>query len=355
VRYFVFFPFILFLFSCNESSNNNDDDVLNRKQMLSDYADYYIIPKFEQLYNDLDLLESNLIEINSTEDISKIDEFKNQFLVSYKSWQYVAFLNFGPAESNSLNNICNIYPVNINKINSNIESGNYNLLSAINTDAIGFPALDYLLFADDLNEEFNFDNANFKKYISDNIALMKSRVDVCLKDWKGNYKISFKDNDGKSVGSGLSMIVNSINRYWEKDLRDGKLGIPIGVRSNGVVLKEKSEAYYSDYSLELLKASIKGFSEFYINSDQGLSLFDYLYNRRNEYGDGKLHQTIKSNFENILIRVESLQGSLSQNIDQNNQELLSIYQEFQKQIVYLKVDMPSILGVSITYQDNDGD
>ena len=42
-------------------------------------------------------------------------------------------------------------------------------------------------------------------------------------------------------------------------------------------------------------------------------------------------------------------------IQSKNSELNETYSEIQKLIVYWKVDMPSRLGVLITYQDNDGD
>lgn len=344
------------LFSCKEKDNDNSDDEFNRSQMLGDYADNYIIPNYNALIEDLDELENSAVSIVNSDDVANIELTKNNFKTTYLSWQRVAFLNFGPAESNSLLNLSNIFPVNTTKIKDNIQSGNYNLLSASNTDAIGFPALDYLLFGEDefLNAG-RFDNDNLKKYLIDVISLIKSRTDKVLNEWNGNYKVSFKDNDGKSVGSGISMIVNSINKYWEKDLRDGKFGIPIGYRTGGQTLPDKLEAYYSYYSIELLKEGIKSYINFFKNNDNGLSLYDYLFERRNTYGDGKLYETIMNNFQLIHDRIENLDGSLSSNIENNNQELLSIYQDFQKQVVFLKVDMPSILGVSITYQDSDGD
>lgn len=351
------FVVLLFAISCDEKSNNNNDDNFNTSNMLDDYTDNYIIPNVNELQTNLNNLKNKLTEIQDNSNTQEIKDLKNIFILTYKSWQKVAFLNFGPSESNSLSSLFNKYPTNIDKIKLNIENSNYNLLSAGNTDAIAFPALDYLLFADLTSTNLSFDNEAYKKYLTDNIDLMLDRTNKTLNEWQTTYKVEFSNNNGKSIGSSLSFIVNSFNAYWEKDLRDGKLGYPIGIRSNGEVLLDKIEAKYSNISLELLKISIESFVEFYTNfeNESTLSIYDYLENRRNKYGDGKLHSTILNNFKNIYSRVNNLSGSLESNILNNHDEMLSIYQDIQKQILYLKVDLPAILGVSITYQDNDGD
>ena len=46
---------------------------------------------------------------------------------------------------------------------------------------------------------------------------------------------------------------------------------------------------------------------------------------------------------------------MSENIINNQTQVEAAYAELQKLIVLFKVDMPSRLGVLITYQDNDGD
>lgn len=347
---------LCFIFlSCNEKDDKPVDDTFNRSQMLSDYAEFYIIPNFAELNNEFLIFESIALSITDNSDNQKIEDLKKQFKKVYLSWQKVAMLNFGPSETFSLLNVTNIFPANKTKIIANIQNDENNLLSAANIDAIGLPCLDFLLFSDDELLGNKFDDAKFRKYFLDVLQLMKSRVDKVNSEWSGSYKVTFAENDGKSVGSGLSMIVNSLNKYWEKDTRDGKLGIPIGIRTNGVIQIERSEAFYSNYSKELLIAGVEAYINYFNNNDKGLSLYDYLYSSRNKYGDGKLHETIINNFKKILGRLNNLNGDLKSNIETNKQELISIYQDIQKQIVYLKVVMPSVLGVSITYQDNDGD
>ncbi len=354
MKKYIYLLMILFLISCNEKDNNTNEDNFDRAKMLSDYSENYIIPNYQSFYNSIITLEESFIIINNNDDTQEIETFKNAFIDTYLKWQRVGFLTYGPGESNSLLPIFNSFPTSAQKIKSNIQSGEYNLLSAGNTDAISLPALDYLIFSTDEEIIEKYNNPNFKKYISDLINLLKTNTDKTLNEWQ-TFKINFSENNGNSVGSSLSRIVNSYNMYWEKDLRDGKIGIPLGIRTNGQPQTMRLEGVYSQKSLELLKESIKAYIDFFNNGENSLGLYDYLNNRRNAYGDGTLHQKINDNFNNIYKRLSEINGTLEDNIDNNTDELISIYQDIQKQIIFLKVDMPAIVGVSITYASNDGD
>jgi predicted lipoprotein len=46
---------------------------------------------------------------------------------------------------------------------------------------------------------------------------------------------------------------------------------------------------------------------------------------------------------------------LSQQIEENNEPVLTSFQELQDLVALLKADLTSVLGITITYQDNDGD
>jgi len=53
--------------------------------------------------------------------------------------------------------------------------------------------------------------------------------------------------------------------------------------------------------------------------------------------------------------VEALPSNLSDAIIDQPSFVETAYTEVQRCIIYTKTDMPSALGIMITYQDNDGD
>jgi hypothetical protein len=64
---------------------------------------------------------------------------------------------------------------------------------------------------------------------------------------------------------------------------------------------------------------------------------------------------IKNQFATATTKLQALTDPLSDNIKNNNTAVTAAYTELQKLTVLLKTDMPSSMGILITYGDNDGD
>ena len=90
--------------------------------------------------------------------------------------------------------------------------------------------------ADILNEFTNDPMAtNRISHLEAIVADIKSRVTKVRDEWvTGGYSTTFKNAKGTDVGSSLGQLVNSYARHYEVYFRDGKIGIPVGIRSLGV-------------------------------------------------------------------------------------------------------------------------
>lgn len=342
---------IFTLISCDDDKGTINKVDFDKASMLESYADGYIIPAYLELDN-------SLIEfIEVWNDFKELPANANHELLLirfqdvYLKWQSVAFLNFGPASDNYFfETEFNIYPCDTNKIWSNINEGSWNLSSAFNLDAKGLPAIDFLVNYD-INEERP--QAYFD-YLNDLILRLKDLSSSNLEQWNTSYKNVFISNDGNDRGSSISLIVNAINKYYESDLRDGKLGIPLGVRTLDVTQPKRTEALYSGFSLELLKRSITAFEDFYTNrDDKGLE--EYIQAVGTNYMNGELDQKIKAQFDLIHFQLGNVQEPINFAVDSQNELMRNLYTEMQKLIPLFKIDIPSALGVLISYQDNDGD
>ena len=120
------------------------------------------------------------------------------------------------------------------------------------------------------------------------------------------------------------------------------------------------ECYFSGKSLQNLNESVYSINKFiigagYSSSDNGLGLDDYMNFVNAESNSDQLSNIIDNQFTNILEKVNNLPGTLGNDIIYNKPMVQETYQELQKLVPLIKVDMTSALGVLITYQDNDGD
>ncbi len=139
------FSFALIAFSC-ENGTKQDDVNFDRKAMLENIASNIIVPNYAQLKSDMASLKQSANVFVATPSEVNLNSLKESWYKAYQSWQGCAPFEFGPAMDVSLKSSLNTYPTTTSTIESNISSGNYNLNSVSNLSAIGFPAIEYLLY-----------------------------------------------------------------------------------------------------------------------------------------------------------------------------------------------------------------
>jgi hypothetical protein len=139
------------------------------------------------------------------------------------------------------------------------------------------------------------------------------------------------------------------------------LGIPLGLIPVGVtspVLPKEVEAYYSGISAQLALAQLKAVQGIFLGNSgkgNGLGLATYLINAGAKYKGGLLSDTIKAAFTLDVTDLQAVPDPLSQTIQTNPAPVQAAFAVSQQLVALLKTDMPSALGVLITYGDNDGD
>jgi predicted lipoprotein len=346
-------------FSCKKENEPDLKEEFDKNAMLTNYAQRVIQPRYDQLSVQLSLLQAEIDSFTSVSTSQNFSELKEAFRQTYLSWQGVSFIEFGPADNYALKAAFNIFPVDTQQINQNISSGSYVLGSASNISAIGLPAMDYLLNrgnseTQSLNYFTTVDSANRKKYLIDLANQLITSLNPVANQWANSYASTFINSDGTSQGSSVSNMINALNLDFEKYIRDGKVGIPLGIRSLGTPLPEKSEGFFGRLSTNLLRESISQLQS-YFNGGSGIGLDDYLNHLEAMHGSELLASKINNQFSAIIQKIDLVTSPIGTAVTSNKPAVQEIYNEMQKMVVLLKVDLSSALSVLITYQDNDGD
>ncbi|PKV63422.1 imelysin family protein [Pontibacter ramchanderi] len=337
----------------------------DRQAMLANYADNLIIPGYQKLKTETGEMATAVAAFTASPSATTLADARKEYQEAYLAWQDASTYEFGPADDLLLRNNLNIYPTTTSQIESNISSGSYDLQTAANIPAKGFPAIDYLLYGQ-ATEAAVVDRyttaanaANRKKYLQDITNLIKEAADAVHSAWTtGNTAKNFKETGGTAVGSSIGNLVNQFN--FEVDLtKRAKVGIPSGRFSAGNPVPDRVEAYYSNTSLALLERNLKALKATFMGQSaagaNGPGLDDYLDHVGAKYADKNLSAAIIQQFDAALAAVAAVPAPLSQAVTSNPQAVTKVYDELQKLIVLTKTDMPAALGVTITYTDNDGD
>lgn len=366
--------FLSLIWACS-SDNNGDDPIVDavpevsfeRSTMLTNWADNIIIPSYDAFSLELDALNASYEAFKTDASTANLTQFRASWVSAYKMWQRVSMFEIGPAEALGLRLNMNIYPTDSQKIASFIASGTYDLSLSSNRDVKGFPALDYLingLGADDTAIVAKYNDANNEAtfaYIEVVLADMTSLTTDVIAEWKASYRDIFVANNGASATASVDRFVNDYIFYYEKFLRAGKMGIPLGVFS-GSTLPQNIEAYYeTEISNELFLEGLNAVQDFFNgkhfnSSATGESLASYLDVLNTVKNGENLNKIINDQFNTARAEVSALTAFRSE-IENNTTptDMLLAYDEVQKAVPLLKVDMVSTMSISIDFVDADGD
>lgn len=348
--------------SDDDSSSSSNGDGFDRSTLLVNWADNIIIPAYTDLEAKLSTLKTDKDVFVATPNQANLETLRASWLEAYKVWQSVDMFYVGKAEEIQYNLQMNVYPTTVADIENNISIGSYDLTSVNNQDAVGFPAVDYLLYgvaADDASIVAKYADVNYQNYLSDVINRMQLLTETVLNDWTSNYRDSFVAQTGNSSTSSVNKIVNDYVNYYERDLRKAKIGTPAGVFSAGATFSDKVEGFYSKiYSKVLLDEALDATQDFfngeaYNSTSTGTSFVSYL----SFLGRTDLSETINTRFNNARTTFQNLDANLASQVETDNTKMTQTYDALQLAVVSLKVDMMGAFQISLDsgYQDNDGD
>ena len=133
---------VTFFVSCEDSTEDQVEQTFDRSLVLLNWSDNIITPSYEAFQEKLGKLKISVDKFKSNVTQENLDLVRSEWLNAYKAWQHVEMFNIGKAEEIYYSSKMNVYPANISRIKSNIDSEQYNLGNANNNSAQGFPALD---------------------------------------------------------------------------------------------------------------------------------------------------------------------------------------------------------------------
>ena len=363
-RHFVVIALFLFI-SCDKDDPITDssepmlDLASERQKMAQLVAEHFIRPAYVNLRGNLEKLSSTSESFSTHRSEESLVALRDALKETWLSWQDAAIYQFGPTENNALRATINLYPSDQTKIESNISSANYTFGSIANKGAEGLPALDYLVNVGSIAEVLSaHDQQNRRNYLLAVVESLKEVVDKVAMQWlDGAFLQDFasEQSKGTDVGSALGLLTNAIDLHFQRFLRDGKVAIPAGVRSAGVPRPKAVESLHGGYSRELLVRSLQAYQNLFdglgIDDQRGTSYYQYL----EHIDQAGIAADLKSHLDAAIAKCSKLDNSFSEQIEKDNQALIDVFLSLQEIVTLIKSDMASVLGITITNQDNDGD
>ncbi|MGB5821619.1 MAG: imelysin family protein [Saonia sp.] len=364
---------LLIIMGCSSSDSSDDTPTpptgttFQRSVMLENWADNIIIPSYQAFQSSLTDLDAAFENFNTSANENNLVALRNAWIEAYLAWQRVSMFEIGPAETIDYRLNMNIYPADVAQIETNITNGNADLSLPSNRDAKGFPALDYIIngLADsdtDRVARFNSptEGADLLAYMESLISDMQTLTDQVIQEWTGTFRNSFVENDGSSATASVDRYVNDYIFYYERFLRQGKIGIPAGVLTATIDPGNLEAFYKGDISNALFLEGLDAVQDFFNgigfdSSTNGIGLDDYLDDLEEEGDAQRLSDIINAQFNTARTAVNGLDSFQEELQNDPPVQLLVAYDEVQRIVPLLKVDMLSALNINVDFQDADGD
>lgn len=348
-----------------DKEDENPLTTYNRNTLISNVVDQYVVKGYSAYRAKLNSLKTATSNFNNSPNEANLLLIQEAWKAALEEWQKVSFLGFGPALDYALTAQSNTYPVDTLEIKSNLNSGSYNLGTIANYDAKGLQALDYIFFKSGMTASqlvVELQDAKVKSYVLAVIEDLISQVSAVENSW-ASYAATFKSlNSSNAEGSAISLMINGLSKGIEEDIRRGKIGIPAGV-FNGYsqqIMPERVEAYHSDWSLKSAEASVKALKNYfegfnYEGTSNGEGIYDYLVHVKTKKEGALLADLISNQISSCLSKIQAINSPLRTAVSTDHASVMAAYNELQKLVSLVKIDLTAALGVQITYQDTDGD
>ncbi len=351
-----FFLFSFFLLTTTTGCKEKKTD-FDRKPLLENLGNNIIVPAYRNAHEKTQALKNAINAFTAAPDVAKLQAAKLAFKEAYMAWQAIESYDF--AKATGLSYGLNNFPPDTAKIQSNILSGTYNLGEAGNIRAKGFPALDYLLFQSP-NEQLTVDGVNnfqyAKQYLNDVANDISTNITSVYDDWNTSHINTFINATGLDIGGSVSILCNSWAQYTERTRRErvgNALGY-VGLIGTGVTNEKLYEAFYANYSKELLIANLQAGKNLFTGG-AGTGFDDYPQVKEATFQGVPLNEEIANQYDKCIAAANAINTDFRTALVNDKQKMETLFLELKKLVVLVKVDLASAVGVTISYLDNDGD
>ncbi len=358
----------LIIFACSKNGDNGDN--FDKKGMFTNYADNLILPAYTTYKTSLTTLQAAVNNFYAVPDLTTLATLQNAFLNTYATWQSCEiYEKTEPASDEMAIDNNNFYPARIDSVNAYItrNDNSTTFIKSRNKNDKGLPAIEYLLFSRTLSQQqilerftINASAASYKLYLSSLINILMEIQTTIISNWNISYKQTFINNVGTDASSSFSAMVNSIAQRAD-DLKRHQVAIPAGYSGNVATVNINPtaiQAYYSNNSITYMLLTLNNMKDVLQgkNTIDGAGLYDYLktLNFTSTFG-GELADDIIAQIDVCMAKVNECGSDYSVTVNANKPKADALFLETKKLLVLMKVDVPSALGVSITYTDSDGD
>jgi hypothetical protein len=360
----------------------------DRAAMLQSLSQHVIVPTYADFAIRADTLAARAEALRDRPSSETLADAAEAWLAASTTWKETEAFELGPVRAERINTRINFWPTRPETIERALSSDdplNAETIGQISVAARGLPALEYVLFDTTGqgagNAELLGDSQRATRQRAFAAAVARDVADnaqALLAAWQpdGEDFAATWGQGGEDAMDGpqeaISMLTNRIVFLLE-GVRHDKLGAPLGMESGGTPEPRAAEAWRSGSSLAQINHNLLGLQRVYHGQMDGqqddasqddasqddaseddamqrLGLKDYL-----QTVDASLADTLGAQIERTVQATQAIPAPLHEAVIDSPAPVERAYAEVGRLLQLVEVDMMNVLGITLLFNDNDGD
>lgn len=332
----------------------------DRQEMLRDIVDGVVLPNHEAFAVAAKALDERAQAYVADPSAENLDSLQVAWHTASIAWMGCDLFRFDTISRSLLHNrIDNPPPWDgfIEEIIAGGEPISADSVNNVGSSSKGLPAIEYLIF-DPASVADIATNERRQAYLLGATTILANDANELLVAWSAdgqNYAQTFIDNELKTgdLQESLNLLVNQMLTEIET-ITWTRLGVPLGKRNNGDIHPERVESRYAHASLDRIRATAQTVHDTY-RASEASGIDAYLNYLEADYNGEPLATVIDAQFVTTLDALDAIDGTLSEAIVNDFDTVDNAFTELRTLITLLKSDMVNHLGVTLTFNDTDGD
>ncbi len=334
-----------------------------RAEVLSAIMQTQILPDLADAGAYAQALHASVGELCTTPDAEHLDAAQQAWWDLRAPWKRLLALDLGPIMMEGFESAIDFWPARTTSIEGGVAAGvtTQAELDALGVASKGMPAIEYLLWdpvagdqavLDRLSAEDGPARCAYAELLAADVALRISDLDALWRAPGGFAELvetAGSNDEFPELALAIDALVNGMIAGLH-DIDDPKLGKPLGLASGTGPDPEIVESRFSDRSLADARDAFEGFSAAYMGREDepGVSV---LVAQRSAEIDAQVREAIVTAEQALAAIPEPLRTSLT-----DDQAAVVEAQEAVRQLrILMTSDVASLLGVTVSLSDNDGD
>lgn len=339
-----------------------DPGEFDQNAMLANIAQNVIMPALTKFEAEAAALESAVAALESTADVASLSSAREAWGRARSAWKQCQAFAFGPFDK--ITPTIDWWPADTADIDSIVASGgpfDAAFVDGLGTSKKGMSALEYLLFdpeATDADIAARLVDAagSFARALGENLSARATELRAAWDPAEGAHATAFAEAGTssavyKSPKDALDAVVNEI--VYLADTAANHIADPLGLKNGGTIAPELEESRRSDHSLRDIEDRLRGIDAVWegrYGDTDGLGISDMVASRSESLA-GDVRATIDAAFAAI----EAVPGTLRASLEGAPAALQTAFDDLIAVKRVLGSDVVTVLGVTLTFNDNDGD